>query len=235
MFVKDINIVEKNFETNSHAETKQINDIDLRNIIAQETIAHYTPYMFIVSLLSLFVTVYGTRLLNKQIGLTREAIKDTGRATDAMNEANRIAHKAQRAWLTFDIESPKIKLSETQYSISFELVVHNIGRTVARELKIEKIEDLSRYTAGNKLHETSHGYSKLPALMPGLNTTSHVGMSIDLTMEFFDILVFLSYKTEEGQTGLTSKRYSFTFDKSKVPEQHPIDMQILRSSYEQVD
>ncbi|KRB86544.1 hypothetical protein ASE00_07570 [Sphingomonas sp. Root710] len=51
-----------------------------------------------------WIAVVGSSFLLWQIMLTREAVEDTGRATEAMRQANRISENAQRAWITLGIE-----------------------------------------------------------------------------------------------------------------------------------
>jgi hypothetical protein len=56
-------------------------------------------WMMIVAAFSAVITTVGTIFLYKQIVLTREAVTDTGNATEAMVEGNRLALMRERAWV----------------------------------------------------------------------------------------------------------------------------------------
>jgi hypothetical protein len=76
---------------NPHPNTGQ--DHDKRDLAAQEASALWAFWMVVVSFLSVFITAVGTYFLYNQIILTREAVEDTGEATKAMLEANKISNK----------------------------------------------------------------------------------------------------------------------------------------------
>lgn len=83
-------------------------DHESRDLAAQEASAMWAFWMVVVSALSALVTLVGTIFLYKQIILTREAVEDTGRATEAMGEANAIARQSlnygNRAWLDVEVK-----------------------------------------------------------------------------------------------------------------------------------
>lgn len=64
---------------------------------AQRNMAEWAFWLLVISALGLAITALGTVFLAWQVNLTREAVKDTGEATEAMREANKIAERnAQR-------------------------------------------------------------------------------------------------------------------------------------------
>jgi hypothetical protein len=73
------------------------------------------------TLIGVFATMIGTAFLLWQIMLTREAVKDTGDATIAMQEANTIAREAQRPRIAVTVDNncfiplktPKLALDVT--------------------------------------------------------------------------------------------------------------------------
>ena len=69
-------------------------DHEKRDLAAQEASALWAFWMVVISFFSVLTTAIGTIFLYKQIVLTREAVEDTGLATEAMREANAIAKDA---------------------------------------------------------------------------------------------------------------------------------------------
>lgn len=77
------------------------------------------------------VAAIGTYGLYRQIGLTRQAVEDTDRATKAMLEANRIAEAAQRPWVAISAEVVGIQVRENGYVLFVDVTFENIGQSVA--------------------------------------------------------------------------------------------------------
>jgi hypothetical protein len=74
-----------------------------------------------------FVTALGTFGLFWQIKLTREAVQDTGNATEAMVRANQISQLGERALIEV-----LVKITDRHLvGHHAEIIVHNIGRSVA--------------------------------------------------------------------------------------------------------
>lgn len=74
-----------------------------RDLAAQESMSVWAFWLLLVSSIGAAATIIGTVFLLWQIMLTREAVKDTGDATKAMEDANRIARDGQslqvKPWL----------------------------------------------------------------------------------------------------------------------------------------
>ena len=108
-------------------------DHEKRDLAAQESGALWQFWMVVASFASVAITAIGTTLLYKQIVLTREAVKDTGEATEAMREANRISKIALRPWLSVEIETlgPITGNGQGQFTIGYRLNVTNNGTNPA--------------------------------------------------------------------------------------------------------
>jgi hypothetical protein len=92
-----------------------------------------------------WITILGSGLLLWQIALTREAVQDTGRATEAMREANEIArdtaHRQLRAYLT-----PKEIVRDRRFNMNngegeadylrVQIIIQNTGQTPAVNLGV---------------------------------------------------------------------------------------------------
>lgn len=94
---------------------------DKRDLAAQEANAVWAFWALLISCLTAAVAAVGTYLLYEQIKLTREAVQDTGEATQAMVEANKIASNAQRPWI--DIEARLVEFKKTDQIISIDWTV----------------------------------------------------------------------------------------------------------------
>ena len=81
----------------SQAQTAQPDPYQFRDLKAQEDMAYWAMWMFIAAVFTFAVTSIGTFLIWRQVRLTRQAVEDTGEATKAMKDANRIARGAARS------------------------------------------------------------------------------------------------------------------------------------------
>lgn len=106
---------------------------------AQRDMAEWAFGMLLVSAAGVFVTSVGTALLLWQIRLTQKAVSDTGLATKAMNEANRIAQIQTRAYLVAGEHKidPSVFPDGTA-RITLHIAVKNSGTTIA-------VKVISRY------------------------------------------------------------------------------------------
>lgn len=96
---------------------------------AAEKSANWTVYGF-------WATLAGIALLSWQIILTREAVKDTGHATNAMREANRIATEAQRAWIDIQPIFEIRPRAGGRYFLKTHAKFANVGKSVAKNVQI---------------------------------------------------------------------------------------------------
>lgn len=74
-------------------------DHEKRDLAAQEGMAVWAFYMALFAGLTAIVTMVGTYFIAVQVKLTREAVVDTGEATEAMVRQNELTVAAQRPWL----------------------------------------------------------------------------------------------------------------------------------------
>ena len=120
---------------NPHPTTSE--DRESRDLAAQEASALWAFWMVVVSFASVLITAVGTLFLYKQIVLTREAVEDTGNATDAMREANDIAKTGSalelRPYVWFGkSEIRNVKVGE---SPTFVVEIKHAGQTPAYEVR----------------------------------------------------------------------------------------------------
>ena len=86
------------------AETAYQTAHDRQDLSAQQRAASGALIAAVVGLLALIVTAIGVYFVKRTLDATLEAVADTGRATNAMLAANEIALRAQRPWLSLEIE-----------------------------------------------------------------------------------------------------------------------------------
>ncbi len=116
-------------------------DHEIRDLAAQEASALWAFWMVVASFASVLITAVGTAFLYKQIVLTREAVEDTGKATEAMLMANEIADRndrnstmALRPWFSpTGITWKFIVVDETTF-IEIRIIWKNFGGTPTRNL-----------------------------------------------------------------------------------------------------
>jgi hypothetical protein len=108
-----------------------------RDLAAQESMTVWAFWMLLVSAIGTATTMVGTGLLLWQIILTRKAVEDTGEATKAMREANRLARLAAemdlRAWIGITAKLKDCEMGSTGFSMGLEVTLENFGRTPAPE------------------------------------------------------------------------------------------------------
>jgi hypothetical protein len=113
-----------------------------RDLAAQESMAVWAFWALVVSAFSVFITMAGTIMLYLQIVLTRAAIKDTSKATEAMLEANEIAEKTLGAQLRSYLDVAEIRFSNNTYfgsRHSILLKIKNRGLSPAEILAVRVV------------------------------------------------------------------------------------------------
>ena len=112
-------------------------DHEKRDLAAQEASAAFAWWMVVVSGLGFCITTIGTFLLYQQIKLTRRAVEDTGEATVAMREANRIAEHVSALELRPYVWFGKIEIRDVALGKIPQLVVEvcHAGQTPAYEVR----------------------------------------------------------------------------------------------------
>ena len=79
-----------------------------------------------------WIGIIGSSLLLWQIILTRQAVEDTGEATEAMREANKIMQTDQRPWLKAHLDFDFVSVaSDDGWAVSFKMKIENIGKSPA--------------------------------------------------------------------------------------------------------
>lgn len=143
-------------------------DHEKRDLAAQEAMAVWAFWMALAALGTLVVTGFGTLLIWRQVALTREAVEDTGRATLAMNEGNKIARDAAyhniRPWLAVtDIAFRSVHFDDDgRCWLGATVTVKNFGQTPCTRAWIDAIvtnffDEEARDSAGrNRLVRGTH-------------------------------------------------------------------------------
>lgn len=121
----------------SHPQPTTGQDHEKRDLAAQEASATFGWWMVVVSLLGFCVTFVGTILLYQQIRLTREAVKDTGDATKAMNVANEIARETAHAQIRAYLMVESVVMRVTNGGINCDVIVRNVGESPATKVIVE--------------------------------------------------------------------------------------------------
>lgn len=100
-----------------------------QDLTAQQQAAWAAIYNTMIAAVVLIITGVGTALIYEQIKLTRKAVEDTGKATVAMEEQNRIAREAGKPMVVLSLAN----FSHGEYpdgmaSLSFDLVATNVSQ-----------------------------------------------------------------------------------------------------------
>lgn len=103
-----------------------------RDLEAQRDMALWALAVFVISSITVGLTLWALFYLRGTLIATREAVKDTGDATKAMISANVIARNAQRAWIKIHPALLKFSSSASgSYSLEYGCIFENIGQTIA--------------------------------------------------------------------------------------------------------
>jgi len=141
-----------------------------RDLAAQESMSVWAFWMLIVSAAGVITTMVGTGFLLWQIVLTRRAVEDTGKATDAMERQNKIAEAAQRAWIVAEPKIIEAAYGRAGLNLKWECDFRNIGQTVAENVQVQatvEIYDPPNLDAGELLARLRAQSSKQTSVIPG--------------------------------------------------------------------
>lgn len=112
-----------------------------RDLAAQEASALWAFWMLVVSALGVVATMIATGFLLWQIILTREAVEDTGNATNAMIRQNELTEQAQRPYLVVEAGKSPTEPNEHGQIMPASFRHRNFGGTAAQIiLQAHKIE-----------------------------------------------------------------------------------------------
>lgn len=121
----------------SGPDPKGATERENRDLAAQESTSVWTFWMLVASSVGVVATTIGTGFLLWQIQLTRKAVVDTGKATEAMVRQNELTERAQRAWVAIDATPTKIEIKEHSIEFHYEITLNNIGATVAEHVSLD--------------------------------------------------------------------------------------------------
>lgn len=120
----------------SNPEPEQSNDRERRDLAAQEGMAVWAFWMAVFAGITTVITSAGTILIWRQVKLTREAVVDTGKATEAMERQNDLAEIAQRPWLKIEARVSYIERTPNSFTVRCDVTATNVGKTVAQNCAI---------------------------------------------------------------------------------------------------
>lgn len=117
--------------TQSQAEIRQPDLYQYRDLLAQEDMALWAMLMFFAAVATFVVTSAGTVLIWRQVKLTRQAVEDTGEATDAMKDANEIARATARPWVSIEIKMMSCTQKDGILAVEAGVTFKNLGQSAA--------------------------------------------------------------------------------------------------------
>ncbi|QZP08200.1 hypothetical protein [Caenibius sp. WL] len=114
-----------------HVSIVQPDEYKERDLRAQETLAGWAMPMFLAAVASVIITAIGTFLILKQVQLTRTAVQDTAKATNAVLEGNDLTRRAHRPWITLDLTPHFSGPYHDGLHMKFDFHFENVGPTLA--------------------------------------------------------------------------------------------------------
>lgn len=204
--------------------TKQPDELQIRDLVAQEVMADTAVWMAAAAILTLLITSLGTLLIWRQVRLTREAVEETSKATDAMRDANKIAREASerqlRAYITCEETMIDFGNLLVPNEMEIEFQMRNAGQTPAYE--VSNVSRLEYGEADPDAHRMIFrgkpgGKPTYTVISPG-GATHHRSVH-KIPPGFFKavlqgqmtivLAVIISYRDAFGRRRLTTGRYNF--------------------------
>jgi hypothetical protein len=109
----------------------QYDPVQLRDLHAQEAMVFWAMWMFVAALATILVTGIGTYLIWRQIKLTRTAVDDTRRATEAMERQTDLIERAQRPWVAVTVVPNFAGCGKGIMMVEAVARFRNVGQTAA--------------------------------------------------------------------------------------------------------
>lgn len=107
-----------------------------QDLSAQQKAANASLISAIVAFFTFILSGIGVWFVKRTLDATLVAVKDTGKATDAMVHQNHLAEHAQRPWIEIDLEYDFGSRRKGGFILAFNVIVRNIGQTPARNANI---------------------------------------------------------------------------------------------------
>ncbi|KPL68879.1 hypothetical protein SZ64_12705 [Erythrobacter sp. SG61-1L] len=207
---------------NEKAEAAHDQAHDEQDLAAQQRAASSALATTILSFLALIATGLGLYYVRETLRATLKAVEDTGQATEAMREANRIAETSSRAWLTLEMEHGFYSDRTDRDEILFfaNLKITNIGGTPAQNVTVEtaSVPDVIR----NEFHDLviisenlADQFSDLEHMVVFPNSTESFQAIFSVPVSttgfgpvaFPDIMIIVNYRLGNGLAAQTSARF----------------------------
>lgn len=184
------------------------------------------------TLWGVIASIIGIACLLWQIILTRKAVEDTGHATTAMVEANKIAKNAKRPWITFDVAPVQFThlMGTNRCAFTFDVKFRNVGGSVATAFNFQSDITFGGFgktvpTDAAWLNTEPHVADSKVAIMPGDSdvrsfkvekTNDDVWFVMDDKLAQFMqpfILISVFYKSQESEAEWHRTLRCYQFDK----------------------
>ncbi len=121
-------------QINSSQETSN-SEQDLQ---AQQWMARWAFVLVLITLGTTLISWLALRYLRDTFRETAKAVKATKKATKAMIDANEIAERANRPWITMEVEVSKVEVINNHLFIDYRLISKNIGKSCAYDVCVVK-------------------------------------------------------------------------------------------------
>ena len=115
-----------------------------QDLIAQREMSDWGWWALVVSSLQFFATLITLGFIKLTLDATLAAVKDTGDATLAMLDSNRIALESQRPWLSISVIPTGAKMHPLGMHMSANIFVKNVGQLVANDYHLAFRMELMR-------------------------------------------------------------------------------------------
>lgn len=113
-------------------DPEQGTEVEKRDLAAQEAMSVWAFWALLVAIGGFIVTTIGTFFLAWQVKLTRDAVEDTSKATQAMERQNEIADEGQRPWVSIDdLAINSVEVDGDIAKITYSFMARNRGKTPA--------------------------------------------------------------------------------------------------------
>lgn len=106
-----------------------------QNLSAQQRAATSALASTVVALLTLIVTSLGVWFVKRTLDATLEAVRDTSKATKAMQRQNCLVEAAQRAWIKIDPLIIDASSNQNAMDIQWRVNFTNVGKTIAQNVR----------------------------------------------------------------------------------------------------
>jgi len=122
----------------ANPDPQNADEREKRDLAAQEASAAWAFWVALFSGIQMIATIIGLYFVKRTLDATLAAVEDTGEATIAMREANRIAKQASehqvRPWVEVTVENVRLSLINNNPRATASLWLHNFKHSPALDI-----------------------------------------------------------------------------------------------------